>query len=227
MIPLTRVGPPRKRCRLTIVDHEARRTASWRTKSSRSTKVPDAVCSRCRSETPAGARFCNHCGTPLAASCPACGQDNPRGSRFCNACGQALTTAPGAPGPAPDAYTPPHLAARILTSRTALEGERKHVTILLADLKGSMELLAGRDPEEARQLLDPVLERMMEAVHHYEGTVNQVLGDGIMALFGAPLAHEDHAVGPATPRSGCRSRSAATATRSSGHTACPCRFEWD
>jgi class 3 adenylate cyclase/tetratricopeptide (TPR) repeat protein len=95
---------------------------------------------------------------------------------------------------APDVYTPQHLAARILTSREALEGERKQVTVLLADLKGSMELLADRDPEEARQLLDPVLERMMEAVHHYEGTVNQVMGDGIMALFGAPLAHEDHAV---------------------------------
>jgi class 3 adenylate cyclase/tetratricopeptide (TPR) repeat protein len=81
-----------------------------------------------------------------------------------------------------------------MTSKSALEGERKQVTVLFADLKGSMELLADRDPEEARKLLDPVLERMMEAVHHYEGTVNQVLGDGIMALFGAPVAHEDHAV---------------------------------
>ncbi len=95
---------------------------------------------------------------------------------------------------APHAYTPPHLAEKILTSRSALAGERKQVTVLFADLKGSMELLADRDPEEARQLLDPVLERMMAAVHRYEGTVNQVLGDGIMALFGAPIAHEDHAV---------------------------------
>src|SRR5262249_42763160 len=100
----------------------------------------------------------------------------------------------GTPAPAPLAYTPPYLAEKILTSRSALEGERKQVTVLFADLKGSMELLADRDPEEARQLLDPVLERMMEAVHRYEGTVNQVMGDGIMALFGAPLAHEDHAV---------------------------------
>jgi class 3 adenylate cyclase len=96
--------------------------------------------------------------------------------------------------PAPLTYTPPYLAEKILTSRSALEGERKQVTVLFAALKGSMELLADRDPEEARQLLDPVLERMMEAVHRYEGTVNQVMGDGIMALFGAPLAHEDHAV---------------------------------
>ncbi|HEX2331943.1 MAG TPA: adenylate/guanylate cyclase domain-containing protein [Burkholderiales bacterium] len=95
---------------------------------------------------------------------------------------------------APEAYTPKHLAERILTSRAAIEGERKQVTVLFADLKGSMELLADRDPEEARRLLDPVLERMMEAVHRYEGTVNQVMGDGIMALFGAPLAHEDHAI---------------------------------
>jgi class 3 adenylate cyclase len=95
---------------------------------------------------------------------------------------------------APRSYMPPHLAEKILTSRRALEGERKQVTVLFADLKGSMELLADRDPEEARQLLDPVLEPMMAAVHRYEGTVNQVLGDGIMALFGAPIAHEDHAV---------------------------------
>src|SRR5678815_4753461 len=95
---------------------------------------------------------------------------------------------------APESYTPKHLAEKILTSRSALEGERKQVTVLFADLKGSMELLADRDPEEARKLLDPVLEYMMEAVHRYEGTVNQVMGDGIMALFGAPLAHEDHAV---------------------------------
>jgi predicted ATPase/class 3 adenylate cyclase len=94
----------------------------------------------------------------------------------------------------PQSYTPKHLAEKILTSKGALEGERKQVTVLFADLKGSMELLADRDPEEARKLLDPVVERMMEAVHHYEGTVNQVMGDGIMALFGAPIGHEDHAV---------------------------------
>ena len=94
----------------------------------------------------------------------------------------------------PLAYTPQYLAEKVLHSRSAMEGERKQVTVLFADLKGSMELLADRDPEEARQLLDPVLERMMAAVHRYEGTVNQVMGDGIMALFGAPLAHEDHAV---------------------------------
>jgi hypothetical protein len=107
-----------------------------------------------------------------------------------------LPTIPPASPPerAPLAYTPTYLADKILTSRSALEGERKQVTVLFADLKGSMELLADRDPEDARAILDPVLERMMHAVHRYEGTVNQVMGDGIMALFGAPLAHEDHAV---------------------------------
>jgi class 3 adenylate cyclase/tetratricopeptide (TPR) repeat protein len=94
----------------------------------------------------------------------------------------------------PLAYTPQYLAEKVLHSRSAMEGERKQVTVLFADLKGSMELLADRDPEEARHILDPVLERLMAAVHRYEGTVNQVMGDGIMALFGAPLAHEDHAV---------------------------------
>jgi class 3 adenylate cyclase/tetratricopeptide (TPR) repeat protein len=97
-------------------------------------------------------------------------------------------------GRAPLSYTPTHLAEKILTSKSALEGERKQVTVLFAELKGSMELLADRDPEEARQLLEPVLTLLMDAVHRYEGTVNQVMGDGIMALFGAPLAHEDHAV---------------------------------
>ena len=114
-------------------------------------------------------------------------------------CGPARSRRPLPRRPRPRQRAPPglhplYLAEKILTSRHALEGERKQVTVLFADLKGSMELLADRDPEEARQLLDPVLERMMAAVHRYEGTVNQIMGDGIMALFGAPIAHEDHAV---------------------------------
>ena len=123
--------------------------------------------------------------------------DAGRGLVWTGAAGAPLpaATVPTAPPErAPLAYTPPYLAEKILTSRSALEGERKQITVLFADLKGSMELLADRDPEEARQLLDPVLERMMDAVHRYAGTVNQVMGDGIMALFGAPIAHEDHAV---------------------------------
>jgi class 3 adenylate cyclase len=107
--------------------------------------------------------------------------------------GAAPTPTALKPESAPLAYTPPHLTEKILTSRSALEGERKQVTVLFADLKGSTELIRDLDPEQARAILDPALHAMMEAVHRYEGTVNQVLGDGIMALFGAPLAHEDHA----------------------------------
>jgi class 3 adenylate cyclase/tetratricopeptide (TPR) repeat protein len=129
--------------------------------------------------------------------CPGCGHPSPPDQNFCGDCGAALRPASAPASPkfaAPGGYTPRHLAEQILTSRDALEGERKQLTVLFADLKGSMEALADGDPEEARSLLDPVLALMMEAVHHYEGMVNQVMGDGIMALFGAPITHEDHAV---------------------------------
>ena len=99
-----------------------------------------------------------------------------------------------APNRAPLAYTPPYLTDKILAGRAALTGERKQVTVLFADIKDSTELIRGLDPEAAQQLLDPAIHRMMDAVHRFEGTVNQVLGDGIMALFGAPIAHEDHAL---------------------------------
>src|SRR4051794_15678154 len=152
-------------------------------------------CPRCQHDNPAAAKFCLEGGPRLALRCAQCGTELPASAKFCLECGQPAGAPASAPTPAaPDAYTPKHLAERILTSRAALEGERKQVTVLFADLKGSMELLADRDPEDARAILDPVLERMMEAVHRYEGTVNQVMGDGIMALFGAPIAHEDHAV---------------------------------
>jgi class 3 adenylate cyclase len=156
-------------------------------------------CHQCQHENPADAAFCDECGERLEPACPACGETNRSGAKFCRRCGRALDGGVGAlPAAtrfgAPESYTPKHLTERILTSRAALEGERKQVTVLFADLKGSMELIAERDPEEARKILDPVIERMMDAVHRYEGTVNQVMGDGIMALFGAPLAHEDHAV---------------------------------
>ena len=154
-------------------------------------------CPRCQAENRAGRRFCAECWAPLALPCASCGFSNEPEEKFCGGCGTPLTAAPRPPAPparAPQSYTPGYLAEKILTAKSALEGERKQVTVLFADLKGSMELLADRDPKEARQLLDPVLERLMAAVHRYEGTVNQIMGDGIMALFGAPLAHEDHAV---------------------------------
>ena len=153
-------------------------------------------CPRCQHENSAKAKFCEECAAPLARTCSNCGTQFSFAAKFCPECAHAVAV--GAPAQtrfaAPDSYTPKHLVEKILISKAALEGERKQVTVLFADLKGSMELLADRDPEEARKLLDPVLEHMMEAVHRYEGTVNQVMGDGIMALFGAPLAHEDHAV---------------------------------
>jgi class 3 adenylate cyclase len=151
-------------------------------------------CPRCQHENPPHAKFCLECGARLAPVCAKCQSELPAGARFCSECGEPVATSATSRFATPEAYTPKHLAEKILTSKSALEGERKQVTVLFADLKGSMELLADRDPEEARKLLDPVIELMMEAVHHYEGTVNQVMGDGIMALFGAPLAHEDHAV---------------------------------
>jgi class 3 adenylate cyclase/tetratricopeptide (TPR) repeat protein len=140
-------------------------------------------------------KFCGSCGADLGGACPACGTLCPAGQKFCGECGAALARATAASKfVSPENFTPKHLAEKILTSRSALEGERKQVTVLFADVKGSLELLADRDPEDARKLLDEVLNRMMEAVHRYEGTVNQVMGDGIMAIFGAPVAHEDHAV---------------------------------
>jgi len=130
----------------------------------------------------------------MSQPCPRCAHAAPAGARFCPACGSRL----GGPEPprfaSPGVYTPPHLVQRILDSREALEGERKQVTVLFADIHGMIELVGDRDPEEIGPVIDRVRELMMEAVHRYEGTVNQVVGDGIMALFGAPLANEDHAV---------------------------------
>jgi class 3 adenylate cyclase len=153
-------------------------------------------CPRCQHENPLQAKFCLECGARVALTCTKCRSELPSGAKYCLECGEAVASQAtgGRRFTSPETYTPKHLAAKILTSKAALEGERKQVTVLFADLKGSMELLADRDPEEARSILDPVLEHMMEAVHRYEGTVNQVMGDGIMALFGAPLAHEDHAI---------------------------------
>ena len=155
-------------------------------------------CPRCQHENETAAKFCEECAAPLARLCNNCGRQVSPTAKFCPECahpiGLAAATPTANPFASPESYTPRHLADKILTSKSALEGERKQVTVLFADLKGSMELLADRDPEEARTLLDPVLHLMMDAVHRYEGTVNQVMGDGIMALFGAPLAHEDHSM---------------------------------
>jgi class 3 adenylate cyclase len=156
---------------------------------------PEMKCPNCEHENTVEAKFCDQCAAPLGRACANCGSKVSSTAKFCPQCGHALK--PVADDPrftSPKSYTPQHLADKILTSRAALEGERKQVTVLFADIKGSMELFAERDPEAVQKLLDPMLERMIEAVHRYEGTVNRVMGDGIMALFGAPIAHEDHAV---------------------------------
>ncbi|MEE8143374.1 MAG: AAA family ATPase, partial [Planctomycetota bacterium] len=157
--------------------------------------------SQCQHENRDGAKFCDECGAPQASRCPSCGTENRPGAKFCNECGTSFTGQPSAssfaqpaPEPEPLSYTPQYLAEKILTSRSALEGERKQVTVCFADIKDSTELIRDLDPEAAQQLLDPAINIMMEAVHRFEGTVNQVLGDGIMSIFGAPLSHEDHAL---------------------------------
>src|SRR6184192_153129 len=154
-------------------------------------------CPQCQQDNPADARFCNGCGTRLVLTCPSCNQVNPPASRFCNGCGEKLgnpSAAPLAPRFAePQGYTPKHLAEKILISKGALEGERKLVTVLFVDVSGFTALSERLDPEDVHQLMDRAFELMLAEVHRYEGTVNQFLGDGLMALFGAPIAHEDHA----------------------------------
>src|SRR2546425_11560813 len=146
--------------------------------------------------------------------CPTCRHDNPEGQKFCGECGARLSAAaPGAPstpissapatppGPpavsdrfaSPDAYTPKHLAEKILTSKGALEGERKSVTVMFSDVSGFTAMSERLDPEEVHTIMDCAFEVILSEVHRYEGTINQFLGDGVMALFGAPIAHEDHA----------------------------------
>jgi class 3 adenylate cyclase/tetratricopeptide (TPR) repeat protein len=151
-------------------------------------------CSGCGNANPADAAFCEACGRRLERRCAACGAPSSPGARFCARCGAALEEGrlPAA-ARSPRDYTPRHLAERILHSRSALEGERKQVTVLFADVRSSMELSERLDPEEWHAILERFFEILTEGVHRFEGTVNQYTGDGVMALFGAPIAHEDHA----------------------------------
>jgi class 3 adenylate cyclase len=147
-------------------------------------------CSKSGAENPSGKKFCGDCGAPLANLCPKCRADNPADKRFCGECGTALgVLAKVASANKSDAS--PIRVADALAAET-LEGERKTVTALFADIKGSTELIERLDPEEARAIIDPVLRLMMDAVHRYGGYIAQSTGDGIFALFGTPVAHEDH-----------------------------------
>ena len=152
-------------------------------------------CHRCQHENLPEAKFCESCALPLGRTCANCGTPLRDTAKFCPACAHPVSAPPATPQPfrSPKSYTPKHLAERILTSKSALEGERKLVTVLFVDVVGSTSLAERLDPEEVHAIMGRALELMLGEVHRYEGTVNQFLGDGIMALFGAPIAHEDHA----------------------------------
>jgi class 3 adenylate cyclase/tetratricopeptide (TPR) repeat protein len=151
-------------------------------------------CARCQHENPSGAKFCEECATPLVRTCSNCGSQLSATAKFCPECAHPIPgAAPEARFTAPESYTPKHLAEKILTSKSALEGERKQVTVLFVDVSGFTALSEQLDPEVVHGLMTRAFELMLAEIHRYEGTVNQFLGDGIMALFGAPIAHEDHA----------------------------------
>src|SRR5437773_12199554 len=155
--------------------------------------APSVVRAPCGHENPPGAKFCTECAAPLGRRCAACGAEPPPTAKFCPECAAPLAAKPQAAAPDPRAYTPKHLANKILASKSALEGERKQVTVLFADVKGSMELAERLDPEEWHGIMDRFFQLLTDCVHRFEGIVNQYTGDGIVALFGAPIAHEDHA----------------------------------
>jgi class 3 adenylate cyclase/tetratricopeptide (TPR) repeat protein len=160
-------------------------------------------CTSCRHENPAGQKFCGECGGRLEAVCPSCQARSPLGQKFCGECGATLGGTPAAVEVAaarppdrfasPESYTPKHLAEKILTSKGAIEGERKIVTVMFSDVSGFTAMSEKLDPEDVHGIMDRAFEIILNAVHQYEGTINQFLGDGVMALFGAPIAHEDHA----------------------------------
>lgn len=159
-------------------------------------------CPRCDFDSPPGMKFCGQCGASLASPCPKCGSENPPGFKFCGECGASLAPRPAAEPAQPAetaggttlrSYTPPHLSESILQNAAVLEGERKQVTVLFCDLVGSTALAERLGPETMHSLLNRFFELALGEVHRYEGTINQFLGDGFMALFGAPIAHEDHA----------------------------------
>jgi class 3 adenylate cyclase/tetratricopeptide (TPR) repeat protein len=151
-------------------------------------------CPRCQQENRPGAKFCEECAAPLAQTCSSCGNQLSATAKFCPECAHPVAeTTPGDRFASPESYTPKHLAEKILISRSALEGERKQVSVLFVDISGFTSLSERLDAEEVHQLMSRAFDLMLAEVHRYEGTVNQFLGDGIMALFGAPIAHEDHA----------------------------------
>jgi len=154
-------------------------------------------CPKCQFENPEQARFCAECGNPLEFHCPQCGAVTLATGKFCISCGYDLRKSQEAPTidySRPQSYTPKFLAEKILTTRSSIEGERKLVTVLFADVANYTSLSEKLDPEEVHQIMDGCFRILMDEIHRYEGTINQFTGDGVMALFGAPVAHEDHAL---------------------------------
>jgi class 3 adenylate cyclase/tetratricopeptide (TPR) repeat protein len=152
-------------------------------------------CPKCQSENPEESRFCLECGARIEIRCPECGKPLPLRAKFCNECGHGLirpTEAPPIDYTQPQSYTPKFLADKILTTRSSIEGERKLVTVLFADVADYTSIAEKLDPEEVHQIMDGCFKILMDEIHRYEGTINQFTGDGVMALFGAPVAHEDH-----------------------------------
>ena len=152
-------------------------------------------CSKCGVDNPAGKRFCGDCGIALANRCGQCGADNPPEKKFCGDCGAALASDASAVAPS-SGTAAAGASVRVMADQPeaspATDGERKMVTAMFADIKGSVELMEDLDPEEALAIIDPALKLMIEAVRRYDGLIVQSTGDGIFALFGAPVAHEDH-----------------------------------
>ena len=158
--------------------------------------APGTSCSNCGRDNAPGTKFCAHCGEALTETCPRCGHANQPENRFCTECGGGLAASAPAVEPlytSPRSYTPRELADKILAGRKELEGERKQVTAVFADVVGFTGMSERLDPEDAHALMRRSFDVMLEAVHRFEGTVTQFLGDGMLALFGAPIAHEDHA----------------------------------
>ena len=153
-------------------------------------------CPKCGFENREGVKFCEKCGTKSELTCPSCRAKLPGDRLFCGECGQDLKASKPAPPPdyaQPRSYTPKHLTDKILATRSAMEGERKLVTVFFADVARYTSLSEKLDPEDVHRIMDGCFQILMNEIHRYEGTINQFTGDGVMALFGAPVAHEDHA----------------------------------